>query len=84
MAIRSLITLDKSCPRNSRILRSRSPNALTLSLWSLDSSGASIAGLELITDGAFSTGLDIADYIDAPDYAEQRAARPLPKVTDPM
>ncbi|KAI0690966.1 glycoside hydrolase family 35 protein [Cytidiella melzeri] len=66
------------------ILRRNALNTLALSLWSLDSSGASIAGLQLITDGAFSTSLDIADYIDAPDYAAQSHSRPTPQLVSPM
>jgi hypothetical protein len=66
------------------ILRTKSLNTLALSLWSLNSSGASIAGLQLVADGAFSTGLDIADYLEAPDYAAQSNARPLPQVVRPM
>ncbi|KAF7798724.1 hypothetical protein EIP86_009949 [Pleurotus ostreatoroseus] len=66
------------------ILRRNSENTLALSLWSLDSDGAFIAGLELIADGTFSTTLDIRDYTDAPDFLEQQQLRPPGAVVDPM
>ncbi|ETW78704.1 glycoside hydrolase family 35 protein [Heterobasidion irregulare TC 32-1] len=56
------------------ILKRQSENTLALSLWSLDSSGAALAGLELIADGAFSTSLTLSDYLLAPDY--EGAQRP--------
>ncbi|KAG7094115.1 hypothetical protein E1B28_007729 [Marasmius oreades] len=59
------------------ILRRNSTNTLALSLWSLDRNGASLAGLELITDGVFSTGFTFKDYAGA-DYEEQKAKRPVP------
>lgn len=58
------------------ILHTSSPNTLALSLWSLDPSGASLDGLELVADGAFSTGFHIADLQGAPGYDEQKARRP--------
>ncbi|KAI0339557.1 glycoside hydrolase family 35 protein [Trametopsis cervina] len=66
------------------ILRKNATNALALSLWSLDSSGASIAGLQLIADGTFSTALDIQDYEDPPDYPAQLNVRPQAQAVDPM
>ncbi|KAI0765993.1 glycoside hydrolase family 35 protein [Irpex lacteus] len=67
------------------ILHTTSRNTLALSLWSLDPSGASLDGLELITDGAFSTGFRIADLQGAPGYAEQKAERPgVVSVVKPM
>ncbi|THV02456.1 glycoside hydrolase family 35 protein [Dendrothele bispora CBS 962.96] len=59
------------------ILRRQSTNTLALSLWSLDSQGASIAGLELISDGTFSTALQFTDR-ESPDYADQQDQRPTP------
>ncbi|THV02543.1 glycoside hydrolase family 35 protein [Dendrothele bispora CBS 962.96] len=59
------------------ILRRKSTNTLALSLWSLDSRGASVAGLELISDGTFSTALQFTDY-ESPDYADQQDQRPTP------
>ncbi|KAH7924781.1 glycoside hydrolase family 35 protein [Leucogyrophana mollusca] len=66
------------------ILRTSSPNTLALSLWSLDATGASIDGLELIYDGVFSSGLKISDYTSAPDYPEQRYQRPAGIYVEPM
>ncbi|KAJ4469138.1 glycoside hydrolase family 35 protein [Lentinula lateritia] len=57
------------------ILFRNSTNALALSLWSLDAEGASITGLEVISDGIFATALRFEDY-QGPDYNEQRDLRP--------
>ncbi|KAF8645087.1 hypothetical protein AX16_008145 [Volvariella volvacea WC 439] len=65
------------------ILRRNSSNTLCLSLWSLDAAGASLAGLQLISDGVFTTSLKFQDY-RSPDYAEQRALRPPPEYFPPM
>ncbi|TFK39704.1 glycoside hydrolase family 35 protein [Crucibulum laeve] len=65
------------------ILRRQSSNTLALSLWSLDRTGASIAGLQLISDDAFSTSLNIVDYV-SPDYTEQQHLRPAAQVVQPM
>lgn len=65
------------------ILRRQSANTLALSLWSLDKAGASIAGLQLISDGTFSTSLDFEDYV-SPDYANQQSLRPIAKFVQPM
>ncbi|KAK7462971.1 hypothetical protein VKT23_007552 [Stygiomarasmius scandens] len=59
------------------ILRRQSANTLALSLWSLDAQGASIAGLELVSDGTFSTALQFNDY-ENPDYRDQQGQRPTP------
>ncbi|KAH8093824.1 glycoside hydrolase family 35 protein [Cristinia sonorae] len=67
------------------ILRPRSTNTLALSVWSLDGSGATIAGLSLISDGTYSSALDIKDYTLPPDYnAAQKRSRPAGKVLSPM
>jgi len=66
------------------ILRSRSTNTLALSVWSLDPTGATIAGLSLISDGTFSTALDIQDYTLPPDYTAQKKLRPAGKALPPM
>ncbi|OBZ69864.1 putative beta-galactosidase A [Grifola frondosa] len=66
------------------ILRTHSSNTLALSLWSLDSAGASIAGLELISDGSFSTALQIEDYTKAPDFAAQSHLRPAAQFVQPI
>ncbi|KAF5362341.1 hypothetical protein D9756_002224 [Leucocoprinus leucothites] len=65
------------------ILRRHSTNTLAISLWSLNGSGAKIAGLQLISDGTFSTSLQFKDYI-TPDYAEQKGLRPSPANVSPM
>ncbi|KAF4610613.1 hypothetical protein D9613_007145 [Agrocybe pediades] len=59
------------------ILRRNSTNTLALSLWSLDGTGASIAGLSLVSDGTFETSFEFNDYV-TPDYATQKASRPVP------
>ncbi|PFH50283.1 glycoside hydrolase family 35 protein [Amanita thiersii Skay4041] len=65
------------------ILRRKSTNTLGLSLWSLDGSGASIPGLQLVSDGTFSTSLVFEDYV-TPDYAGQQQLRPTPTFVSPM
>jgi len=65
------------------ILRRRSANTLGLSLWSLDGSGAKLAGLQLVSDGIFSTSVQFDDYI-AFDYPEQERLRPAPVDVPPM
>lgn len=55
-----------------------------MSLWSLDTGGASIAGLELISDGVFSSALPFDDYMDAPDYEAQKNLRPTPAYFEPI
>jgi len=65
------------------ILRRHSSNTLGLSLWSLDGSGAKLAGLQLVSDGMFSTSVKFDDYI-AFDYSEQERLRPAPVDLLPM
>ncbi|KAJ3561176.1 hypothetical protein NP233_g10355 [Leucocoprinus birnbaumii] len=65
------------------ILRRQSTNTLALSLWSLDGSGSKLGGLQLISDGTFSTSLQFRDY-ETPDYAEQKGLRPSPANVPPM
>jgi len=65
------------------ILRRRSANTLGLSLWSLDGSGARLAGLQLVSDGIFSTSIQFDDY-DAFDYPDQERLRPAPVDVLPM
>ncbi|TFK71435.1 glycoside hydrolase family 35 protein [Pluteus cervinus] len=65
------------------ILRRRSTNTLCLSLWSLDATGASIAGLQLISDGTYTTSLELGDYA-SPDYEAQRSLRPPATFVQPM
>ncbi|KAF5386932.1 hypothetical protein D9615_001717 [Tricholomella constricta] len=65
------------------ILRRQSINTLALSLWSLDRTGASIAGLQLVSDGTFSTSLTFTDYV-SPDYAAQQHLRPVAKFVQTM
>jgi len=65
------------------ILRRNSVNTLALSLWSLDGSGASIAGISLVSDGTFGSSFPFTDYV-TPDYADQVDSRPVPTVNNPM
>ncbi|KDR80837.1 hypothetical protein GALMADRAFT_135938 [Galerina marginata CBS 339.88] len=65
------------------ILRRNSTNTLGLSLWSLDGSGASIAGLSIVSDGVFSTSLGFTDFV-TPDYPNQVKLRPVPTFNAPM
>jgi len=66
------------------ILRSSASNTLALSLWSLDAAGASLGGLQLISDGVFSTALDVEDYLAPGDTAFQSNDRPLGQYIQPM
>ncbi|KAL0954023.1 hypothetical protein HGRIS_005178 [Hohenbuehelia grisea] len=66
------------------LLRRKSTNTLALSLWSMDETGASIAGLQLVADGAFATSLNVQDYTLAPDYADQQQKRPSAVFVEPM
>ncbi|KAH0584129.1 hypothetical protein H2248_009695 [Termitomyces sp. 'cryptogamus'] len=65
------------------ILRRKSINTLALSLWSLDAAGASIANLEIVSDGIFSTSLAFNDYV-SPDYTAQQHLRPAPEIVEAM
>jgi hypothetical protein len=65
------------------ILRRKSTNTLALSLWSLDSSGASVAGISIVSDGTFTTAFQFNDYV-SPDYADQQAKRPAAAFVTPM
>ncbi|KAJ3902306.1 glycoside hydrolase family 35 protein [Lentinula edodes] len=65
------------------ILFRNSTNTLALSMWSLDAEGASITGLEVISDGIFATALKFEDY-QGPDYNEQRDLRPAGITQIPM
>ncbi|KAF5316479.1 hypothetical protein D9619_006705 [Psilocybe cf. subviscida] len=66
-----------------RILRRKSTNTLALSLWSLDGNGASVAGIDIVSDGIFNTGFQFNDYV-SPDYTEQQAKRPAATFVTPM
>uniref|UniRef100_A0A8H7XSU3 Beta-galactosidase domain-containing protein n=1 Tax=Psilocybe cubensis TaxID=181762 RepID=A0A8H7XSU3_PSICU len=65
------------------ILRRNSTNTLALSLWSLDGGGASLAGLNLVSDGTFETSFQFNDYV-TPDYADQAHLRPAAIFDAPM
>ncbi|KAF9472855.1 glycoside hydrolase family 35 protein [Pholiota conissans] len=65
------------------ILKRQSTNTLALSIWSLDASGASIAGLTLVSDGTFSTSFQFNDY-QIPDYTAQQKLRPVATFSQPM
>ncbi|KAG6811872.1 hypothetical protein H0H92_005448 [Tricholoma furcatifolium] len=67
----------------SGILRRKSVNTLALSLWSLDGTGAAITGLEIVSDGTFSTSLTLEDYA-TPDYAAQQHLRPAASFVEAM
>ncbi|KII85955.1 glycoside hydrolase family 35 protein [Plicaturopsis crispa FD-325 SS-3] len=66
------------------ILLPNSTNTLGLSLWSLDSTGASIADISLVSDGTFTSALNIQGYEVAPDYAAQKTQRPAGQYIQPM
>ncbi|KAJ7729673.1 glycoside hydrolase family 35 protein [Mycena maculata] len=65
------------------ILRRRSANTLAISVWAMDASGAAVEGLELVSDGVFSTSLQFTDYV-TPDYAAQESLRPAATFNEPM
>ncbi|KAG8749539.1 hypothetical protein FRC12_013372 [Ceratobasidium sp. 428] len=62
----------------SGLLKRKAQNTLALSLWSLDSAGASLAGLDLISDGVFSSSFSFEDNGAAPDYDTQAKKRETP------
>ncbi|KAF5389137.1 hypothetical protein D9757_004987 [Collybiopsis confluens] len=68
---------------NIGILFRDSTNTLAISLWSLDSAGASIAGLGLVADGVFTTALRFQDYV-GPDFDSQLGLRPEGTMITPM
>ncbi|KAJ7175440.1 glycoside hydrolase family 35 protein [Mycena filopes] len=53
------------------ILRRRSENTLAISVWAMDAAGATLQGLQLISDGVFSTSFQFADYA-TPDFGAQK------------
>jgi len=65
------------------ILRRKSANTLGVSVWAMDGSGATVAGLQLITDGVFSTALQFEDYV-TPDFEAQQSVRPAGTFIEPM
>jgi len=65
------------------ILRRRSANTLAVSVWAMDGSGTTVEGLQLISDGVFSTALDFIDYL-TPDFEVQRHLRPVGAFIEPM
>jgi hypothetical protein len=56
------------------ILRRQSVNTLAVMVWAMDSSGATVQGLQLISDGVFSTSLQFTDYV-TPDFSAQEKLR---------
>ncbi|KAJ7432340.1 glycoside hydrolase family 35 protein [Mycena latifolia] len=65
------------------ILRRHSANTLAVMVWAMDGSGATVAGLQLISDGVFSTALQFQDYV-TPDFKAQQHLRPSSKFLEPM
>lgn len=65
------------------ILRRHSANTLAVSVWAMDDSGATVAGLQLVSDGVFSTALQFADYV-TPDFKAQQHLRPTSQFLEPM
>ena len=65
------------------ILKTGSSNTLALALWSFESAGSIVDGLQLVADGTFSTALTIEDWNAAPNYAVQKAGREVAKVVPP-
>ncbi|KAJ7212285.1 glycoside hydrolase family 35 protein [Mycena pura] len=65
------------------ILRRRSTNTLAVMVWAMDASGATVEGLQLISDGVFPTALQFNDYV-TPDYQQQAHLRPLGQFIEPM
>ncbi|CAK5268305.1 unnamed protein product [Mycena citricolor] len=66
------------------ILHRTSPNTLAISLWAMDSAGAAVTGLKIISDGIFTTSLPFNDYL-APVFSPvQRALRPSDLGQAPM
>ncbi|CAK5269747.1 unnamed protein product [Mycena citricolor] len=66
------------------ILKRHGSNTLALSLWAMDQSGAAVEGLEIISDGYFSTSLPLQDY-PAPDFSPiEKALRPADLHISPM
>jgi len=67
----------------SGILLRNSNNTLALSVWALDSVGAT-AEIQLVSDGAFSSSYSFADWNAAPSYQQQMESRPAPTFFTPM
>ncbi|KAJ7714180.1 glycoside hydrolase family 35 protein [Mycena metata] len=65
------------------ILRRQSTNTLGVSVWAMDETGAVLEGLELISDGVFSTSLRFSDYV-TPDFAAQENLRVPGQFIEPM
>ncbi|KAJ7644336.1 glycoside hydrolase family 35 protein [Roridomyces roridus] len=65
------------------ILRRESANTLAVSVWAMDASGATVEGLEIISDGVFSSALELKDYA-SPDFEAQQHLRPASKFIEPM
>ncbi|KAJ7714217.1 glycoside hydrolase family 35 protein [Mycena metata] len=65
------------------ILRRQSTNTLGVSVWAMDETGAVLEGLELISDGVFSTSLRFSDYV-TPDFAAQEDLRVPGQFIEPM
>ncbi|KAJ7855955.1 glycoside hydrolase family 35 protein [Mycena olivaceomarginata] len=65
------------------ILRRKSDNTLAVMVWAMDASGAVVEGLQLISDGVFSTALHFTDYV-SPDFHAQKQQRVPGGFIEPM
>ncbi|KAJ6509031.1 glycoside hydrolase family 35 protein [Mycena sanguinolenta] len=65
------------------ILRRQSANTLAVMVWAMDASGATVQGLQLISDGVFSTALQFTDYV-TPDFDSQQQLRTPGGFLEPM
>jgi hypothetical protein len=52
-------------------------------VWAMDASGAVVEGLQLISDGVFSTALHFTDYV-SPDFHAQKQQRVPGGFIEPM
>ncbi|KAF7365411.1 Beta-galactosidase [Mycena venus] len=65
------------------LLRRQSANTLAVMVWAMDASGATVQGLQLISDGVFSSSLRFTDYV-TPDFNAQKQLRATGGFIQPM
>ncbi|KAJ6584740.1 glycoside hydrolase family 35 protein [Mycena capillaripes] len=65
------------------ILRRQSANTLAVMVWAMDGTGAVVQGLELVSDGVFSSSLHFKDYV-TPDFNAQKRLRTRGGFIEPM